>query len=1112
MTVPSAPPWLDAALADFAAECRVRLSGPGDREAAIRTPLEHLLERIGRELGKVITPFSEVQDPTRGVRPDYALNVNGTITGYLELKRPGAPVDPIGFSGHNLQQWERQRDFPNLVYTNGTQWLLWQNEQRVAEASLVGGPLETAHTLQSDQALLDLLVAFFSWAPVPITTVGALVKSVSPLTRLLRSEVLDQLGAEQRAVADGASEHDQPFTGLAADWRHLLFPTATNEVFADGYAQAVTFALLLARSESLDLSGGPNEIGARLGGSHSLMGRALQVLTADVGASFAVTLDLLIRVVGAIEWDRVRRGRRDTYLHLYEHFLDVYDPELRRQSGSYYTPHEVVDQMVRLADDALVKHLDKADGFRDRSVLTVDPAMGTGTYLQAIIEHAANQVARREGAGMMGPTATSVAERLVGFEIQMGPFAVAELRTTDLLHSFEAAMPAGGMRLYVTDTLDDPHIETTQLGSGLEPIAQSRRKANEIKASDHITVVIGNPPYRERAEGLGGWIESGSPVSRAPLDDFRAPGNGRVEYVLKNLYVYFWRWASKKVFDDSVAGAGIVCFISTAGYLRGQGFKGMREYLRRTCSGGYVIDVSPEGIRPDVATRIFPGVQQPLAIGLFFRRSDKDPGVPADIRYRAVTGRRVEKFAAIANVSLDDDEWRHCRTEWQSPFTPAADSSWDDFPALGDLMPWTAPGVKPNRTWVYAPSPVILAQRWKRIVAEHDPAMKAELFRESRDSRLSRMKRPLPGPDTYRFNGTFANERGEVPNPVRVGFRSLDRQWIIPDSRLSDTPRPELWSARTPGQVFVIEQHAERISDGPGVMFSTLIPDMHHFNNRGGRVLPLFHPDGSANLARELLQALAAALDVEVSPLDLVAYIAAVVAHPGFTSTFLDELVTPGIRVPITLYPQLWNRAVELGRQVVWAQTYGEAFADEAAGRPSRDVRFGAGDPRRIQLTRTVTKMPTALTYDAGRKVLSAGAGEWGPVEAAVVDYAVGGRKVVKSWFDYRKKDPAGRRSSPLDDIHVDSWPGEWSVELTDLLSAVTRLVDLEKAQASLLEAVLAGPLATTTTLVGEGVKWPTKRRDRAVRNTLDDETPGRLLDALPSRHGDQSASPPAAK
>ena len=56
------------------------------------------------------------------------------------------------------------------------------------------------------------------------------------------------------------------------------------------------------------------------------------------------------------------------------------------------------------------------------------------------------------------------------------------------------------MHLYVSDTLDDPYAAETQLGSGLQLIAQSRKKANEVKAKANVTVVIGNPPYRERAE------------------------------------------------------------------------------------------------------------------------------------------------------------------------------------------------------------------------------------------------------------------------------------------------------------------------------------------------------------------------------------------------------------------------------------------------------------------------------------------------------------------------------------------------------------------------------------------------------------------------------------
>ena len=42
-------------------------------------------------------------------------------------------------------------------------------------------------------------------------------------------------------------------TGLAQDWRKLLFPQADDAQFADGYAQAVTFGLLVARARDISL-------------------------------------------------------------------------------------------------------------------------------------------------------------------------------------------------------------------------------------------------------------------------------------------------------------------------------------------------------------------------------------------------------------------------------------------------------------------------------------------------------------------------------------------------------------------------------------------------------------------------------------------------------------------------------------------------------------------------------------------------------------------------------------------------------------------------------------------------------------------------------------------
>lgn len=95
-------PWLIDAVSVFGEKCRAKLSGPGDREAAIRSPLEWLLAEAGHQLGLVVVPHDEVRDTDRGVRPDYAISVGGAITGYVEVKKPGHPMYPATFRGHDL--------------------------------------------------------------------------------------------------------------------------------------------------------------------------------------------------------------------------------------------------------------------------------------------------------------------------------------------------------------------------------------------------------------------------------------------------------------------------------------------------------------------------------------------------------------------------------------------------------------------------------------------------------------------------------------------------------------------------------------------------------------------------------------------------------------------------------------------------------------------------------------------------------------------------------------------------------------------------------------------------------------------------------------------------
>jgi len=142
---------------------------------------------------------------------------------------------------------------------------------------------------------------------------------------------------------------------------------------------------------------------------------------------------------------------------------------------------------------------------------------------------------------------------------------------------------------------------------------------------------------------------------------------------------------------------------------------------------------------------------------------------------------------------------------------------------------------------------------------------------------------------------------------------------------------------------------------------------------------------------------------------ELLAYIAGVVAHPGFTAEFGEELATPGVRVPITKERTLWDKAVKLGRTSVWLQTYGARFADEEAGRPLGDIRAGLADELRPLCKEPVKAMPHSFVFNEEDNTIvlydSAGvrSGVWGPVTRAVFDYTVGNLNVIGSWLNYRK-------------------------------------------------------------------------------------------------------------
>ncbi|MFF2125615.1 type ISP restriction/modification enzyme [Streptomyces olivochromogenes] len=1084
--------WIDQIVARFGMECRQILGHVSEDEAAIRRPVENLLMAAATHLGLELHLHPEARRPDLGIRPDLAARIGQNrqrIVGYVELKSPGkADISPGALRGNDRKQWEGMSRLPNLIYTNGQSWMLYRLGQQRGESVRLTGDLYRAGTKlhaagPSASAFERLLRDFLSWQPEPVRTVGQLVGVVAPLCRLLRIEVVHRLEDEARGPS---GRRERPFTELAKTWENVLFPRTDERdphvAFADRYAQTVTFALLLARAEDISLTEHSlHEVGRLLGADHTVMGRALQILTDHVGNQFRNSLDMLVRVIDAVDWAAVLQREPDAHIHLYEHFLQEYDPSLRKASGTYYTPAPLVDEMVRLVDEILRLKLDCQEGFADERVAIIDPAMGTGTFLSSIIDLVAE---RRSAGGNLGFRAEAVEElsrRLIGFEKQMAAYAVAQMRIAQTLRAQDAHIRLRDLRLHLTDTLADPWRPSDLFamgGAAMAPLRMDVEAANAVKREERLTVVIGNPPDRERAQGEGGWIESGSEGHGPPLlDRFRLGGtNGRHENKLKNLYVYFWRWATHKVFEQHYPDhqQGVVGFVSTAGFLRGPAFQRMREYLRSTCSEGWIIDLTPEGKQPPVSSRFFPGVQRELAVAIFVRRRDSDPSEIAPVRYVALHGDRAAKAQQLRELTVGGTGWRPTRADWYAPFTPAPERDWDTFPAVGSLLPWHKPGFNPNRTWVVGPDPDILRQRWERLVHESDEFLKRSMLKETADRKLGSAPRAFPGHPTPRR--PLVTERDACPEPVRIARRSFDRQWLIPDSRVIDRPRPDLWQAQRDDQLFVIEQHRQPISSGPALVFTSLVPDVHYFNNNGGRVLPLRHADGSPNTAPGLLEHLANSFGLPEVPVeDLAAYIAGTTAHPAFTEAFVEDLNSLGVRVPLTADRSLWQEAVRLGRRVLWASTFGERYADSNDGRPPGSLGVRRQAQPGVTYTSRIapTPLPDSLRYDEQHETLTIGTGVFTGVSSRMRNYEVGHRKVLDYWVTARGSKPTGRIGSPLDLMHSERWRSEWSTELVEILSVLRHLTSLEPEQAALLERVLVAPLIDVAELTRRGVLEP---------------------------------------
>jgi predicted helicase len=635
--------------------------------------------------------------------------------------------------------------------------------------------------------------------------------------------------------------------------------------------------------------------------------------------------------------------------------------------------------MVGALDRALRVNL-KTQGLRDSAVTILDPATGTGTFLLGI----AQRVRQQEAAGGPGMDALSLqnlATRMFGFELLVGPYAVAHYR---LHHALRRPLVEGGepvdlprLGVYLTDTLARPDAAAPlgPLGFVSEGIAEENRRANEIKSRQEILAIIGNPPYRRLEEGenhtlVGDWMDRRWRDLKEPVSN---AGHGNQLNTFPELSVAFWRWSIWKLFEaENAPKRGVVAFITNRKFLTGWPYAGLRKMMRERFDRIEIFD-----LRGDVRTGERAGVEADqgvfnikvgTAITIAIADGSKAEGQPANILYN-------DSWAD--GLFSRDDKFARLKERAPAGTMPNA------IEVARDLLDDMRPEPFHNGEWVSL----------REVFAFSKSGMKSgndEVF-------TALVRKNLRGLVTPRLGGR-ADARYDTSLETFYLYRPFDRRWFFNDLRLLNRPGPEMqrvWGSENLG----LYAMPFGTGAGPAALCHALLPDYHAFSGRGGYAFPLYdrRPDVDApNIVPAILEGLSAAYGEPVSAEDVFDAILCLLSATSYTRRFAEDLEDTFPHVAFPTQRVIFQNAARIGREIRAV----EIFAREPRG------AFQRRDFVRLD-TQTHGAVAEVNFADGSLELCADASGRVSGLPQAVWDFSVSGYRVLPRWLEARVGLPA---------------------------------------------------------------------------------------------------------
>jgi predicted helicase len=645
------------------------------KEHTHRAALENLIETLAPHL-------NAINEPTRIAcgAPDYViLNPENNIPlGYIEAKDIGISLDKT----QKTEQIKRYLEsLNNLILTDYLEfrWFVegeYKPEMTVRLAELDNNSQILKPQAENVEAFENLIETFLTTQIITLKSPNDLAQRLAKIARLIRDLILKAYQQEPDKNNSGTL-HLQ-----LQSFRQVLLDHLTVEQFADMYAQTICYGLFAARCHT--------QVGdkfCRFQAAHHLPKtnpflRNLfdQIAGINLDERLIWAVEHLIEILNRADIDSIladfgkRTRQQDPVVHFYETFLAQYDPKMRETRGVYYTPEPVVSYIVRSVDLLLKQAFKLKKGLADSSkinsvhkVQILDPAVGTGTFLYALIEQIYQTFQRNKGL-WSNYVSAHLLPRVHGFELLMAPYTVAHLKLgLQLQEKGYDFQSDERLRIFLTNTLDEAHTAVQQTMM-TEWLSKEANAAKAVKTDMPVMVIVGNPPYSGHSANTGDWIkkllrgESGAnyfEVDGKPLGE-------RNPKWLNDDYVKFMRFAQWRIMQT---GYGILGFVTNHGYLDNPTFRGMRQSLMADFDEIYILDLHGNSKKNETAPdgsldkNVF-DIQQGVAIGIFVKRAKIVKN--AKVFHADLWGEREGKYQWLAEQDVTTTEWTELKP--QSPF------------------------------------------------------------------------------------------------------------------------------------------------------------------------------------------------------------------------------------------------------------------------------------------------------------------------------------------------------------------------------------------------------------------------------------------------------------